>query len=177
MFWGSVCLAGFACAGFSAPYTTLPSTAPHVSIKGVARDCVRHVVGRDNYTYSFQFEPFAGSPLNISTNIDAPICWNDSQRGMDGRVYRIIYLDDPTRNLKNEAIRIEVIAGQNAGWHKSVDARPFGLWLALPFGFGLIIVGGVGAYRNRRSQPPEEPQGATHGPLKDSKSGFTDLKI
>ena len=176
--WWSLSLAGFVLAGFSGAKSTVPSSAPRVTITGLAEGCVRHVIGRGNYIYLFQVKPLQGLPVSVATRIKSPPCWSDDSLGSDGRVYRIVYLDDANRKLKNEAISIEVIKGQDAGWRSGVDARPFGLWLGIPAGVALIIWGGVGAVRNRRAVS-DQPSAISkrHPVLKDGDSELTDLKL
>jgi hypothetical protein len=42
----------------------------------------------------------------------------------NGRAFRVVYLEDSKRVLKNEAIDIEILSGKHAGFHDSLDARP-----------------------------------------------------
>ena len=179
LFWASLSLAGFALTGFSGANSTKPSSAPRITITGAAADCVEHRIGRGNYSYSFFFTPTTGVPIELESRIKAPLCWRDSQSGSDGRVYRVQYLNDPNRRLKNEAIRIDVLQGKNAGWHGSVDARPFGLWLCVPFGIILIVIGCVGAAKNHKAHVDNDYVELTksHGLLKDADSDLTSLKL
>ena len=178
LMWSGVCFAGFAVAGFSGAKSTAPSSAPRVTVTGLAQGCIEHRIGRGNYTYSFSISPAGGSPVQLTSRIKAPFCWTGTASDFDARVYRVVYLDDSNRNLKNEAIRIDVIGGQNTGWHGSVDARPFGLWLGIPGGIACIIIGGIGAFRNRKALPDDSSAANRgHGPLKDDQSALTDLKL
>lgn len=179
LFWALLSLAGFAVAGFSGANSTKPTSAPRITITGTAADCVEHRIGRSNYTYSFVFTPIIGVPIKMESRIKAPLCWQDNQSRLDGRVYRVQYLDAPDRRLKNEAIRIDVLQGKNAGWHGSVDARPFGLWLGAPFGIVLIVIGSIGAFKNRRL-PVDNEYSELRDPhvlQKDTDSDLTSLKL
>jgi len=46
--------------------------------------------------------------------------------------------------MENEAIDIEILSGRDAGFHESVDARPAGMWLAIPIGAALGTFGYFG---------------------------------
>jgi hypothetical protein len=59
-----------------------------------------------------------------------------------------------------------------------VDARPFGLWLGIPAGIVLILVGGIGAVRHRR----KTSESASASPVnrfivKDEDSDLTDIPL
>lgn len=62
----------------------------------------------------------------------------------EGRTLRIGYINDTTRSLSNEAIDITILGGENAGWHDSLDARPLGVWLAIPVGAAIAGFGYMG---------------------------------
>jgi hypothetical protein len=62
----------------------------------------------------------------------------------NGRTFRVVYLQSSKRALKNEAIDIEILSGRDAGFHDSVDARPVGMWLAIPIGAALGAFGYFG---------------------------------
>lgn len=178
LIWACVVLAGFATAGFSGAKSTTPSSAPRSTVSGVAQDCVQRQFGRSNYTYSFLLLPSDAPPVRMATRIKLPLCWNGTQSGTDNRLYRVVYLDDPNRTLKNEAISIDVLEGNNAGWHDAVDARVFGLWIGVPLGILLIVIGGIGAARNRKTEPDVPGKVKTRsGPLQDTESELTDLNL
>jgi len=59
----------------------------------------------------------------------------------DGRTFRVVYLQDSKRIVKNEAIDIEILSGKHAGYHDSRDARPVGTWLGIPVGAALGAFG------------------------------------
>ncbi len=151
--WWFVGLLGFAVAGISGAHSTRPSSAPRQTVIGRVQDCTEHVRGRANYTYTFQLDSDGQNSIEIATRIKPPLCWREDSSGFRSDIYRVVYLDDPTRDLNHEAIRIEVLTGKHAGWSGSVDARPFGLWLGIPAGILVIIAGGIGALRNRRELP------------------------
>ncbi len=134
--------------------------------------------GRGNYTYTFQLDSDGQSSIEIATRIKPPLCWREDSSGFSADIYRVVYLDDPTRDLNHEAIRIEVLSGRHTGWSGSVDARPLGLWLGIPAGILLIIAGGVGALRNRRELPEPALVAVASGVLaKDQNSDLTDLNL
>ncbi len=62
----------------------------------------------------------------------------------DRRTLRITYLNDKSRSVSNEAVDIEILSGPNASWHDSRDARPIGIWLAIPIGAGIAGFGYMG---------------------------------
>lgn len=131
---------GFVALLFSLLNSTAPSFAPRISVTGNAFNCVEHRLGKSS-TYSFRVEPEHGEPLQIGTQIVVPpMCWKTSDYDAGG-IYRITYLADTKRHPANEAIDIEVLTGRNAGWHKRLDARPFGLWLGTPAGGFLMFIG------------------------------------
>jgi len=66
--------------------------------------------------------------------------WN-SPALFDRRTFRVVYLQDTKRELKNEAIDIEILAGQHAGYRDSLDARPVGAWLGVPIGSTFLTFG------------------------------------
>jgi len=73
----------------------------------------------------FHFLPDeGGGPVDIETSIILP-GWAVPEV-FNGRTFRVVYLQSSKRALKNEAIDIEILAGRDAGFHDSVDARPFG---------------------------------------------------
>jgi hypothetical protein len=175
--WVLLCLIGFALAGFSGANSTRPSSAPRITVTGIVADCIEHQRGKANIAYSFALVPTAGAPAKLESRIKPPSCWQGSGTLSDASVYRAVYLDDPNRDLRNEVIQIDVMQGQSAGWHGVVDARPFGLWLGIPAGIGFIIVGGIGMVKNRKSTRDSSQASSNHGPLKDSESRLTDLKL
>jgi hypothetical protein len=121
-------------------HSTVPSFAPRITAVGKASDCIEKSVGRSN-KFVFRFVPEGGSPINIETVIIMPHWGNDGK--FNGRTLRIVYLNDIARSPSNEAIDIEILDGDNAGWHDSLDARPFGVWLGIPIGAAL---GGFGYF-------------------------------
>ena len=105
--WWSVGLAGFAVAGISGANSTMPSTAPRLTVSGLAQCCAQQTIGRGNYIYSFMLMRTNAPSISLSTHIKLPICWSGPSTDSDGRLYRVKYLADPSRTLKNEAISIE----------------------------------------------------------------------
>jgi hypothetical protein len=98
--------------------------------------------GRDTH-YGFHFVPDdGGDPVNLETSIILP-GWAVPEI-FNGRTFRVVYLQSNERALKNEAIDIQILSGRDAGFHDSFDARPFGVWLAIPIGAALGAFGYFG---------------------------------
>lgn len=120
-------------------YSTAPSFAPRITAIGKAYNHVERTAGRDTY-YGFRFLPDnGGEAVNIETSIILP-GWGVPEV-FNGRTFRVVYLLSSDRAMKNEAIDIEILSGRDAGFHDSVDARPAGVWLAIPFGAALFAFG------------------------------------
>jgi hypothetical protein len=77
--------------------------------------------------------------VNIETEIILP-GWAD-RAIFDGRTFRVVYLQDSKRIVKNEAIDVEILSGKDAGYHDSLDARPVGAWLGIPIGAAVAAFG------------------------------------
>ena len=92
--------------------------------------------------YAFRFVPEGGEPINIETEIILPDTAHPAI--FDGRTFRIVYLADSKRVLKNEAVDIAILYGKNMGFHDSLDPRPAGKWLAIPIGAAFGIFGFIG---------------------------------
>jgi len=123
-------------------HSTVPSFSHRITAVGTAYDHVDreiHTGYHHDSVYGFRFVPDGGNPINIETQIILPY-WN-TPAVFNGQSFRIVYLDDDQRVLKNEAIEIEILSGKNAGFHDSLDARPLGSWLGIPFGAALAIFG------------------------------------
>jgi hypothetical protein len=176
--WWFVALLGFAVAGISGAHSTRPSSAPRKTVIGRVQGCTEHEIGKGNFTYTFLLDSGVQNSVEIATRIKPPICWSEDSSTSNLNIYRVVYLDDPTRDLNHEAIHIEVLSGRHTGWSGSVDARPFGLWLGIPAGILLIIAGGIGAFCNRRELPEPASLDAASGVLvKDQDSDLTDLSL
>jgi hypothetical protein len=93
---------------------------------------------KDTY-HGFRFVPDRGEPVNIETEIILP-GWGDPAI-FDGRTFRVVYLQDSKRIVKNEAIDIEILSGKYAGYRDSLDARSLGTWLRIPVGTALGAFG------------------------------------
>lgn len=147
-----LCLAAGAVPFFyGLSHSTFPSLATRITAVGKAYSYVDREIysGYHHDTiYGFRFLPERGGPMNVETEIILP----DTARPafFDGRTFRIVYLDDNKRTLKNEAIEIEILSGKNAGFHDSVDARPVGAWLAIPIGATLLGFGISGLYSMKK---------------------------
>ena len=133
---------------FGMSHSTVPSFSTRITAVGTAYDYVE----REIYTgyhhdtiYGFRFVPEGGGgggPINIETEIILPHTYHPVD--FDGRTFRIIYLNDSERVLKNEAIDIAILSGKDAGFHDSIDARPLGCWLAIPMGAAFAAFGFAG---------------------------------
>jgi hypothetical protein len=130
-----VCIYGLA-------HSTAPSFAPRITAVGIAYDHVELRQGRDTH-YGFHFLPDKnGEPMYFETSIILP-GWGVPEI-FNGRTFRVVYLQSSKRPLKNEAIDIEILSGRDVGFHDSVDARPIGVWLAIPIGAALGAFGYFG---------------------------------
>jgi len=130
VWWLCLILGAITCV-YGLSHSTAPSFAPRITVVGKASDHVEMRRGRDTY-YGFRFVPDGGESVNIETQIILPD-WN-TPAIFDGRTFRVVYLQDSKRILKNEAIDIEILSGKHAGFHDSFDARPDGVWLGIPIG-------------------------------------------
>jgi hypothetical protein len=138
--WWLCLMVGAVAVIFSLFHSTAPSFAPRVTAIGKVYDYVELKRGRDTY-YSFRLVPITGEPINIETAIIVPD-WGTPEI-FNGRTFRVVYLQDGERSLKNEAIDIEILVGKHSGFHDALDARPGGTWLGIPIGavfgaFGLL---------------------------------------
>src|SRR5580704_11399476 len=135
--WWLSLILGVAIGFYGMFHATSPSFSTRITAVGKFYGFAEREGYRGDTTYGFRFVPEGGEAINIHTRILLP------HRGRDGRTYRVVYLKDDNRRLKNEAVDITILSGEDAGFHDSLDARPFGSWLAIPigvafFGFGLI---------------------------------------
>ncbi|MBS1798759.1 MAG: hypothetical protein JSS95_02940 [Acidobacteria bacterium] len=106
--------------------------------------------------FVFGFIPEGGNPTNIETQIIMPH-WGNPEI-FNGRTLRITYLNDTSRSESNEAVDIKILSGDNAGWHDSLDARPLGIWLAIPIGAAIAGFGYFGVrYRKDDLKKAGEP--------------------
>jgi hypothetical protein len=138
-----VCLGvGVVACIYGLAHSTAPSFAPRVTAVGKVYDHVEVRQGRDTH-YGFHFVPDeGGEAVDIETSIILP-GWARPEV-FNGRTFRVVYLQSSTRALKNEAIDIEIQSGRDSGFHDSVDARPFGVWWAIPIGAALGAFGYFG---------------------------------
>jgi hypothetical protein len=139
--WWFFSILGFVLIPYSLSVSTSPSLAPRVAAVGKAYDCVDKSIGRTT-KFGFRFVPEHGDPIDIETLIIIP-GWANAEK-FNGRIWRIVYLEDRDRDPKNEAIDIEIVSGDHAGWHDSRDARPFGFWLGIPAAIALMCFGILG---------------------------------
>jgi hypothetical protein len=123
-------------------HSTIPSFAARITAVGKAYDYVQreiHTGYHHDSIYGFLFVPEGGQPIDIETEIILP-GWADPAI-FNGRIFRVVYLQDTKRTLKNEAVDIEILSGKHSGYHESLDARPFGTWLGIPVGAAFLGFG------------------------------------
>jgi hypothetical protein len=107
VWWVCLILGGVTCM-YGLSHSTAPSFATRITAVGRTYDCVERRQGRNTY-YGFRFVPDGGQPVNIETEIIIP-GWAAPDI-FNGRTFRIMYLKDNNRTLKNEAIDIEILSG------------------------------------------------------------------
>jgi hypothetical protein len=143
--WWLCLVAGAVPFFYGLSHATVPSSAPRVTLVGKAYDYVEretHTGYHRDTIYGFRLEPEVGGPTHIETEIS--LLDSAHPEVFNGRVFRVVYLADSERALKNEAIEIEILSGRNAGYHDSLDARLAGVWLAIPVGAAFIGFGIAG---------------------------------
>jgi hypothetical protein len=145
--WWFCMIVGSTVGLFGLSHSTAPSFAPLVTASGKASAFTDQKFGR-NSKFVFAFFPEGGNPINIETHIIVPH-WGNAEV-FSGRTLKVIYLSDRARSVSNEAVDIEILSGDDAGWHHSLDARPFGIWLAIPVGATIAGFGYIG-FRYRKS--------------------------
>ena len=126
-------------------HSTVPSFSTRITTVGKAYDYVEreiHTGYHHDTIYGFRFVPEGEEPINIETEISLPDTAHPAI--FDGQVFRIVYLSDNERVLKNEAIEIAILSGKHKDFHDSLDARPVGKWLAIPAGAAFLIFGFFG---------------------------------
>jgi hypothetical protein len=144
VWWLCLILGGVVCM-YGRSHSTVPSFSARVTAVGKAYDYVEreiHTGYHHDSVYGFRFVPEGGEALNIETQIILP-GWGDPAI-FNGRTFRVVYLQDTNRALKNEAIDIEILSGEHSGYHKSLDARPTGAWLGMPVGAAFLGFGLMG---------------------------------
>jgi hypothetical protein len=139
--WWLFLILGAVLCGYGLINSTTPSFAPRITGVGRIYDFVEQKHG--GYTwFGFHFEPEDGRPVQLETHISLPHWGNSSV--ISARTYRIVYLYDSDRTVRNEAIDIEILSGDSTGFRNSLDARPGGRWLVIPIGATLGIFGYFG---------------------------------
>lgn len=141
-------------------HSTFPSFSPRVTAVGKAYDYQEreiHTGYHHDSVYSFLFVPEGGKPLRIETQIILP-GWADPTI-FNGRTFRVVYLQDAKRPLKNEAIEIQILSGAHMGYNSSLDARPFGAWLGIPLGAAFSAFGVMGLKRRKDDAKSMLPDG------------------
>lgn len=126
-------------------HSTMPSFSNRMTVVGTAYDYFEretHSGYHHDTIYGFHLMPEGGGgggPIIIETEISLldtahPAIFN-------GQTFRVVYLADSGRVLKNEAIDIEILSGRHRGFHDSLDARPAGAWLGIPVGAAFAAFG------------------------------------
>lgn len=157
--WWLFLVPGAVLVFYGLSHSTTQSFATRVTAVGKAYDHFERKRGRDT-SYGFRFVPEGGAPIIIETEVILP-SWN-TPAIFDGQVFRIVYLNDSERFLKNEAIDIAILSGRHAGFHDSLDARPAGAWLAIPIGAALAMFGFFGLrYMDKDAKAAAEDGDAT----------------
>ena len=129
-------------------HSTMPSLSTRITALGQVYDYVDrevHTGYHHDTIYGFRFVPAGGEgggPIRIETKISLPDTAHPAI--FNGQTFRIVYLTDSKRVLKNEAVDIEILSGVHAGFHDSLDARPAGAWLAIPVGAAFLGFGLAG---------------------------------
>jgi hypothetical protein len=159
VWWLCLILGGVTC-GYGLSHSTAPSFATRITAVGRTYDCVQRRQGRDTY-FGFRFVPDGGQPVDIETEIIIP-SWG-APAIFNGRTFRVVYLMDNNRALKNEAIDIQILSGKHAGFHDSLDARPAGKWLGIPLGPALFAFGLLGLRFRRDNAMPTPSDDDTPG--------------
>lgn len=142
--WLSLILGAVICF-YAMAHSTVPSFSPQITVVGKTYDYSQreiHTGYHHDTVYSFRLLPEGGEPIQIETEIILP-GWADPAI-FNGRTFRVVYLQDATRPVKNEAIDIEILSGKHSGYHESLDARPLGNWLGIPIGAAFLGFGMVG---------------------------------
>jgi hypothetical protein len=134
--WWLSLILGFVIGLYGLAHSTVPSFSTPITAVGKAYDYVYRVShARHGNDYGvFRFVPEDGKALNIETHIILPA-------GIDGDTFRVVYLEDGERVLKNEAVDITILSGKRAGFHDLLDVRPLGRWLAIPIGSAFVVLG------------------------------------
>jgi hypothetical protein len=134
--WWLSLILGFVIGFYGLVHSTVPSFSTPITAVGKAYDYTYRVSNaRHGNDYGvFRFVPEGEEALNIETHVILPA-------GIDGDMLRVVYLSVGGRVLKNEAIDITILSGKHTGLHDSLDARPFGHWLAMPIGFAFVVLG------------------------------------
>lgn len=149
--WWLCLILGTVTCGYGLFQSTAPSFATRITAVGRTYDSAEHPQGRSTSYFSFRLVPDGGQPVNIETRIIIPSWGNPSI--FNGRTFRVVYLDENNRGLKNEAIDIEILSGEHAGFHDSLDARPLGKWLEIPLGAALGAFGVFGLKSRKVAVP------------------------
>jgi hypothetical protein len=140
--WWILLLIGFVLMMWSALHSTMPSFARRVTAISTVSSCVT-VEHRRSIKFVIHLDQGPGGPIYLDTQLVAPCCRKSSGQ-RTGNIYKIVYLDTPDLDGNKEAIAISVLDGPDKGWHREVDARPFGLWLGIPIGSTLGLLGMIG---------------------------------
>jgi hypothetical protein len=137
-----ICLGvGIVANFYGLSHSTAPSLAPRITAIGKVYNHVEVRRGRDTH-YGYDFVTNVGEPIHFETSIIIP-GWGNPEV-LNRSAFRIVYLQSPNRDRKNEAISIEILSGRDAGFHDFVDARVGGAWLTIPIGAAIASFGYLG---------------------------------
>lgn len=136
--WWLCVVSGSVVCIYGLTHSTTPSFAPRITALGKGANCIERDAAGSGPEFFFRFAPEGGQPVDIWTQIIMPH-WGNAEK-FEGRRLRIVYLNAASGK---EAIDIEILSGDNAGWRDALDARPFGIWLAIPIG---AAISGFGVF-------------------------------
>ncbi len=142
LYW-LLALACFAMASASGPFITAPSSAPRLTTTGQLWEVHRIPTGKIHFN-EFLLGQMDGTSFLLQTPIDPSRQGKYGPYLHVGETVQVQYLNEKREDgLPPRAINIEILDGPYAGWHDSVDANWFGLWLLLPIGIlgALVSIG------------------------------------
>lgn len=103
--WWLCVILGAVMLFYGASHSTVPSLSARTTAVGKVYDCVKrdiHTGLHHNTIYGFRFVPEGGEPVNIETEISLPC--PAVPAFFNGQIFRVVYLADTERFLKNEAV-------------------------------------------------------------------------
>jgi len=132
----------------SALKSTFPSSAPRKQIVGRLAWNVKHGRGKGAY-YTFGVLLEDGGERAFMEGATAPLA--------HGQAVAVTYLDENDHAHDPRAISVDILSGQRAGYHDSVNADWFGTWLGVPMSFagGVLFLVLASRHLRTKSEPPE----------------------